>query len=51
MTPNEFKRILHSHPTARFMRKGELDMMFRMFDTDRDGVLKDAEMEGKKTTN
>ncbi|XP_024372149.1 magnesium transporter MRS2-7 isoform X3 [Physcomitrium patens] len=51
VTPNEFKRILHSHPTARFMRKGELDMMFRMFDTDRDGVLKDAEMEGKKTTN
>ncbi|KAG0592720.1 hypothetical protein M758_1G268200 [Ceratodon purpureus] len=47
VTPKEFKKILHSHPTAKFMRQRELDIMFRMFDTDRDGVLRDSEFEGK----
>jgi hypothetical protein len=80
VTREEFKRILHSHPSAKFMRQvslvslevydmkwlpaefldtfhdvrlsqkltnvlavalwqGEIDLMFRMFDVDRDGFL------------
>lgn len=47
VTPKEFKKILHSHPTAKFMRQRELDIMFRMFDTDRDGLLDESEFERK----
>lgn len=47
LTPKEFKKILHSHPTAKFMRQRELDVMFRMFDTDRDGVLEETEFQRK----
>lgn len=48
VTPKEFKKVLQSHPTAKFMRQRELDLMFRMFDTDRDGVLENAEYKEKK---
>jgi len=48
VTREEFKRILHSHPSAKFMRQGEIDLMFRMFDVDRDGFLEETDFEAKK---
>eukprot|EP00245_Coleochaete_scutata_P012271 TRINITY_DN4738_c0_g2_i1.p1 TRINITY_DN4738_c0_g2~~TRINITY_DN4738_c0_g2_i1.p1 ORF type:complete len:194 (+),score=40.65 TRINITY_DN4738_c0_g2_i1:33-584(+) len=35
----EFGRILRAHPSARFMRKRELDLIFRVFDSNRNGLI------------
>ncbi|KAL2650247.1 hypothetical protein R1flu_018375 [Riccia fluitans] len=39
LTREEFQKILKSHPSSCFMRQKELDLIFKMFDSNRDGLL------------
>ncbi|KAJ7532014.1 hypothetical protein O6H91_14G068800 [Diphasiastrum complanatum] len=39
----EFKQILKSHSSARFLREKEVELMFQMFDVNRNGLLEAEE--------
>lgn len=43
MTREQFEQILKAHSTTQFIRKRELDLIFRMFDGNRDRVLETSE--------
>ncbi|BBN11788.1 magnesium transporter [Marchantia polymorpha subsp. ruderalis] len=51
LTRKEFQDVLRSHPSSRFMRQKELDLIFRMFDTNRNGLLEVDEWNSQTSTD